>query len=94
MNIANKIDFENYPTITVLSQQDLEEKYREQHPWIPYVPSPLALIKFFIKKEKPNHLMVDEVPLEESSPMQLIGFPPRMTSKWKQLVMLPNLIVG
>ena len=29
MNIANKIDFENYPTITVLSQQDLEVKYRE-----------------------------------------------------------------
>lgn len=94
MNIANKIDFENYPTITVLSQQDLEEKYREQHPWIPYVPSPLAQIKLFIEKEKPKHLMVDEVSLEESSPMQLIGFPPRMTSKWKQLVMLPNLIVG
>ena len=30
MSIANKLDFDpiKYPTITVLSQQDLEEKYR------------------------------------------------------------------
>ena len=44
MNIANKIDFANNPNITVLSQQDLEEKYREEHPWWPSVPSPLFLL--------------------------------------------------
>ena len=64
MSIANKIDFANNPNITVLSQQDLEEKYREEHPWWPSVPSPLFLIKFYIEKEKPKHLMVDEVPLK------------------------------
>ena len=64
MSIANKIDFANNPNITVLSQQDLEEKYREEHPWWPSVPSPLSLIKFYIEKEKPKHLMVDEVPLK------------------------------
>ena len=70
MSIANKIDFANFPTITVLSQQDLEEKYREAHPWIHLLqrgkPSPLSLLKFYIEKEKPKHVMVDEVPLEIS----------------------------
>ena len=63
MSIANKIDFAKYPNITVLSQQDLEEKYREEHPG-QEVPSPLFLTKFYIEKEKPKHLMVDEVPLK------------------------------
>ena len=70
MSIANKIDFVNYPTITVLSQQDLEEKYRVAYPWIHHLqrgnPSPLSLLKFYIEKEKPRHVMVDEVPLEIS----------------------------
>ena len=70
MSIANKIDFANNPNITVLSQQDLEEKYREEHPWWPSVPSPLSLIKFYIEKEKPKHLMVDEVPLEKAAGWQ------------------------
>ena len=56
MSIANKLDFD--PTITVLSQQDLEE----MHPWRPWTPSPLSLLKFFIEKEKPQHVMVDEHP--------------------------------
>ena len=56
MSIANKIDFANNPNITVLSKQDLEEKYREEHPRWPSVPSPLSLIKFYIEKEKPDHL--------------------------------------
>ena len=77
MSIANKIDFANNPNITVLSQQDLEEKYREEHPWWPSVPSPLFLIKFYIEKEKPKHLMVDEVPLDKAL-------------TWKQLLRLPN----
>ena len=64
MSIANRIDFANNPNITVLSQQDLEEKYREEHPWWPSLPSPPSLIKFYTEKEKPDHLMVDEVPLE------------------------------
>ncbi len=63
MSIANKIDFANNPNITVLSQQDLEEKYRDEHPG-QEVAFPLSLIKFYIEKEKPKHLMVDEVPLE------------------------------
>ena len=81
MSIANKIDFANNPNITVLSQQDLEEKYREEHPWWPSVPSPLFLIKFYIEKEKPKHLMVDEVPLEKAS-------------TWKQLLRLPSWILA
>ena len=77
MSIANKLDFAKYPNITVLSQQDLEEKYREEHPWRPWLPnpSPLSLLKFYIEKEKPEHLMVDEVPFEKST--------------WKQLLTLP-----
>lgn len=70
MSIANKLDFDpiKYPTITVLSQQDLEE----MHPWRPWTPSPLSLLKFYIEKEKPQHLMVDEVPFERSTLKQLL----------------------
>ena len=64
MSIANKLDFANYPNVTVLSQQDLEEKYTQEHPWCLWVPSPLSLLKFYIEKEKPQHVMVDEVPFE------------------------------
>ena len=53
MNIANHLDFAKYPSITVLSQQDLKEKYRQVNPWRPWVPSPLSLVKFYIEKEKP-----------------------------------------
>ena len=72
MSIANKLDFAKYPNVTVLSQQDLEEKYRQEHPWRPWLPSPLSLLKFFIEKEKPQHLMVDEVPFEKSTWKQLL----------------------
>ena len=68
MSIANKIDFAYNPNITVLSQQDVEEKYRKEHPWWPSVPSPLSLLKFYIEKEKPGHLMVDEVHLKIKGP--------------------------
>ena len=75
MSIANKLDFASYPTITVLSQQNLEEKYRQVHPWRPWVPSPspLSLLKFYIEREKPKHVMVDEVPLETGNMFQLFG---------------------
>ena len=73
MSIANKFDFAKYPTITVLSQQDLEEKYRQEHPsWSPWLPSPLSLVKFYIEKEKPQHVMVDEAPFEKSTWKQLL----------------------
>ena len=65
MSIANRIDFAKYPNnITVLSQQDLEEKYRQMNPGRE-VPSPLSLVKFYIEKEKPRNLIVDELPLEK-----------------------------
>ena len=64
MSIANRIDFAKYPDITVLSQQDLEEKYRQTNPG-QKVPSPLSLVKFYIEKEKPRNLIVDELPLEK-----------------------------
>ena len=66
MSIANKLDFANYPNVTVLSQQDLEEKYRKEYSWRPWLPSPLSLLKFYIEKEKPQHVMVDEAPFETS----------------------------
>ena len=75
MNIANHLDFANYPNITVLSQQDLEEQYKQVHPWrpwSPWVPSPLSLVKFYIEKEKPQHVMVDELPFEKSTWKQLL----------------------
>ena len=81
MSIANKIDFANNPNITVLSQQDLEEKYREEHPWCPWLPSPLSLAKFYIEKEKPQHMMVDEVPLEKSTRRKLFRLPLRIMKK-------------
>ena len=82
MSIANKLDFAKYPNVTVLSQQDLEEKYRKEHPWRPWLPnpSPLSLVKFYIERENPHHLMVDEVPFEKST--------------WKQLLMLQNWIIA
>ena len=72
MNIANHLDFAKYPSITVLSQQDLKEKYRQVNPWRPWAPSPLSLVKFYIEKEKPQHVMVDELPFEKSSWKQLL----------------------
>ena len=80
MSIANKLDFAKYPAITVLSQQDLEEKYKKEHPWHPWIPSPLSLLKFYIEKEKPQHVMVDEVPFDKST--------------WKQLLTLQNWIIA
>ena len=80
MNIANHLDFAKYPSITVLSQQDLKEKYRQVNPWRPWVPSPLSLVKFYIEKEKPQHVMVDELPFEKSS--------------WKQLLRLQTWILA
>ena len=63
MNIANRVDFAKYPkNITVLSQQDLEEKYRQVHPG-QEVPSPLSLVKFYIEKEKPKHQSCEMSPI-------------------------------
>ena len=70
MSIATRLDFaQNHPTIKVISQQDLVEIYRRSlswwwSPW-PFNPSPLSLLKFYIEKEKPCHVMVDELPLEQ-----------------------------
>ena len=81
MSIANKLDFAKYPNITVLSQQDLEKMYKEEHPWHPRVPSPLSLLKFYIGKERPQHVLVDEVPFEKSTWRQLITLQARFVSK-------------
>ena len=72
MSIANKIDFANYPTITVLSQQDLEEMYRERYAWYTKAPSPLSLLELYIEEEKPQHLIVDEVPFEKVPALKLL----------------------
>ena len=73
MSIANKLNFDQYTNITVLSHQDLKEKYRQENYWRPWTPSPLSLLKFYIEREKPKHVMVDEVPLETGNMFQLFG---------------------
>ena len=65
MSIANEIDFANYPNVTVLSQQDLEKKYLVSW-WYYWSPSPLSLVKTYIEKEKPQHVMVDEASISYS----------------------------
>ena len=110
MSIANKLDFAKYhQNITILSQQDLEEQYRQVHPR-QKVPSPLSLVKFHIEMEKPQHLMVDEVPLERSTRRQLLTLLTCISSKlesyfglmgvilyfavWLLLCLLPLLLYG
>ena len=63
MNLATKMHMSRHSSITVLSQQDLELRFRQCHPWRP-LPSPLSLIKLYIEEKHPNNLIVDEVPLE------------------------------
>ena len=68
MSIATRLDFAQYhPKIKVMSQQELTKFYWSFHPswwsrW-PITPSPLSLLKFYIEKEKPQNVMVDELPL-------------------------------
>ena len=73
MSLATKAQMSKYPNITVLSQQELQQRFREANPWRP-LPSPLSLVKLYIETEKPSNIMVDEVPLE--------------TTWWRELVTL------
>ena len=71
MSIATRLDFAQYhPKIKVMSQQELTKFYWNFHPswwsrW-PITPSPLSLLKFYIEKEKPQNVMVDELPLQSN----------------------------
>ena len=73
MSIATKLDFAQYPNITVLSQQDLENHYRESHPWrlwlpsplsLLWLPSPLSLLERYLSEVQTENVMVDEAPME------------------------------
>ena len=71
MSIATRLDFAQYhPKIKVMSQQELTKFYWSFHPswwsrW-PITPSPLSLLKFYIEKEKPQNVMVDELLLQSN----------------------------
>ena len=71
MSIATRLDFAQYhPAIKVISQQELAKFYWSFHPswwprW-PFTPSPLSLLKFYIEKEKPQNVLVDELPLQSN----------------------------
>ena len=89
MSIATKLDFAQYPSITVLSQQDLENHYRESHPWrlwlpsplsLLWLPSPLSLLKNYLSEVQPENVMVDEAPME--------------TSLWRETAILHNSIIA
>ena len=73
MSLATKQQMSKHPNITVLSQQDLEQKFREANPWRP-LPSPLSLVRLYIDKKKPSNVMVDEVPLETTWWRELVTF--------------------
>ena len=73
MSLATKMHMSKHSSITVLSQQDLELRFGQRHPWRP-LPSPLSLVKLYIKEEHPNNLMVDEVPLETTWWRELVTF--------------------
>ena len=73
MSLATKQQMSKHPSMTVVSQQDLEQRFREANPWRP-LPSPLSLVKLYIEKEKPSNLIVDEVPLETTWWRELITF--------------------
>ena len=71
MSIATRLDFAQYhPAIKVISQQELTKFYWSFHPcwrprW-PITPSPQSLLKFYIEKEKPQNVMVDELLLQSN----------------------------
>ena len=73
MSLATKQQMSRHPNITVLSQQDLERRFRKSYPWRP-LPSPLSLVKLYVETEKPKNLMLDEVPLETSWCRELLTF--------------------
>ena len=71
MSVATKLNFAQYhPAIKVMSQQELTKFYWSFHPcWWPRwlcTTSPLSLLKFYIEKEKPQNVMVDELPLQSN----------------------------
>ena len=74
MSLANKQHMSKFSTVTTLSIQDLATYYSNSHTWLPF-PSPLHLLKFYIEKEKPSHLFVDEAPLETSWSKYLVRLP-------------------
>ena len=73
MSLATKMQMSRHSRITVLSQQDLELRFKQCHPWRP-LPSPLSLVKLYIEEENPNNLVVDEVPLETTWWRELVTF--------------------
>ena len=80
MSIATKLDFAQYPSITVLSQQDLENHYRESHPWRLWLPSPLSLLESYLSEVHTENVMVDEAPME--------------TNLWRETAILNNSYVS
>ena len=74
MSLANKQEMSKFSTVTTLSIQDLATYYNNSHKWLPF-PSPLNLLKFYIEKEKPSHVFVDEAPLETSWSKYLVRLP-------------------
>ena len=80
MSIATKLDFAQYPNITALSQQDLENHYRKSHPWRLWLPSPLSQLKNYLSDVQPENVMVDEAPME--------------TNLWRKTLTLHNSIIA
>ena len=66
MTEATRLQMAQYPTITVLSLRDLV-KYHSSHTRLSSLlptPSPLTLLQFYLTREKPSSVFIDEVPLE------------------------------
>jgi len=66
MAVATRLQMAQYPKFTTLSLQDLVNYYRK-HTRLSYLrptPSPLTLLHFYLGKEKPSHVFVDEAPFE------------------------------
>ena len=86
MSIATKLDFAQYhPAIKVISRQELKEFYWSLQPicrwprW-PITTSPLSLLLFYMEKENPENVIVDELPLEKSN--------------WRQLFLMPMSVLS
>jgi len=66
MTVATKLQMAQYRKFTTLSLHDLVNYYNKQTrlSYLRPAPSPLTLLQFYLGKEKPSHVFVDEAPFE------------------------------
>ena len=92
MSLATKLQMSTHPSVTTLSVQDLGKFYKTFCPWR-FLPSPLTLLKFYIEKKKPSHVLVDEAPLETSWEKYLAKLPLQVVYNLNNQALLALLLL-